>query len=364
VGAVAGAAGPKQKWVPWVATVGRNKEERPLKYLVTGGAGFIGSHVADALVARGDEVVILDDLSTGSRSNVEHLLGGGRAELVVGTVLDAELVDTHMRSADACLHFAAAVGVRLVVEQTIDSIRSNALGSDIVMTSAARHGRRLMFASSSEVYGRGDGQMISEGAPHSAGYRMHARWAYASSKMFGEALAQSYVRELGSEMVVARLFNVVGPRQTGTYGMVLPRFVGQALSGADLTVYGDGRQSRCFVHIDDAVRALLALLCSDAATGGIYNVGSTKPIRIVDLANLVIERTASSSGVRYVPFDVVYESGVEDLDRQPPDTSAVAATIGWQPERTVEDAVDDVIQSFRSTAIPDAAGRPAVPHAA
>jgi len=319
-----------------------------VKFLVTGGAGFIGSHVADALVAQGDEVLILDDLSTGSRANIEHLLAGDQAELVVGSVLDEDLVESCIRSVDACFHLAAAVGVRLVVEHTLDSIRSNALGTDVVMTLAARHRRRLLFASSSEVYGQGEGHTISEGAPRSVGYRMHARWAYASSKMFGEAMAQSCVRELGSEMVVARLFNVVGPRQTGTYGMVLPRFVDQALTGADLTVYGDGKQSRCFMHIDDAVQALLGLLDSRPAIGGVYNVGSPRPIRIIDLAHLVIQRTGSSSSVRYVPFDIAYEPGFEDLDRRAPDTSAVREMIGWRTERTVEDAVDDVIGHFRA----------------
>lgn len=318
--------------------------EGRLRFLITGGAGFIGSHVADALVARGHEVLILDDLSTGSRDNVEQLLRDGQAELVVGSILDEELVEECLRSVDACFHLAAAVGVRLLVEQTLDSIRSNALGSDMVITLAARHDKRLLFASSSEVYGRGDGQPLSEGAHRAVGYRMHARWAYASSKMYGEALAQSCVRELGSEMVVARLFNVVGPRQTGTYGMVLPRFVSQALAGADLTVFGDGRQSRCFLHVDDAVRALIALSGSDRAVGNVYNVGSPAAVRIVDLARLVIGRTGSSSGIRLVPFDVAYEPGFEDLDQRVPDTAAVHEAIGWEAERTIEDAVDDVVR--------------------
>ncbi len=261
---------------------------------MTGGAGFIGSHLADALVARGDEVVIIDDLSTGSRKNVEHLLASDAVELVVGSVLDADLVESQMREVDGCFHLAAAVGVRLVVDQTLDSIRSNALGADTVITLAARHGRRLLFSSSSEVYGRSDGP-LTEGAWRAVGYRMHARRAYAASKLFGEALAESCVRELGSEMVVARLFNAVGPRQTGTYGMVLPRFVTQALAGADLTVFGNGRQTRCFMHVDDAVRALLDLFASDNAVGGVYNVGSPAPIEIADLARTVIERTGSTS---------------------------------------------------------------------
>jgi nucleoside-diphosphate-sugar epimerase len=317
-----------------------------LKYLVTGGAGFIGSHVADALAARGHDVLIVDDLSTGRRENIEHLLATDQADLMVGSVLDHELVESAMEAADACFHLAAAVGVRLVVEQTLDSIRSNALGCDTVMTTAARLGRPLLFSSSSEVYGRGGGRPLQEHAPRTLGYRMHARRAYASSKMYGEALAQSCVREFGSEMVVARLFNVVGPRQTGTYGMVLPRFVEQALAGAELTVFGDGRQSRCFLHVRDAVGALLGLLENESTTGGVYNVGSTDPFHIIDLAKLVIEQTGSTSGVRYVPFDVAYEEGFEDLDHRVPDTRAVKDAIGWEATTTIEQAVTDVISQL------------------
>jgi len=324
-----------------------------MKFLLTGGAGFIGSHVADALVARGDEVLILDDLSTGSRGNVEHLLSDGRAELVVGSVLDRERVDECMSSVDACFHLAGAVGVRLLVDQTLDSIRNNALGCDVVMSAAARHDRRLLFTSSSEVYGHSDEQPLSERAPRAIGYRMHARWAYAISKMFGEVLAQSCTLELGSEMTVARLFNVVGPRQTGTYGMVLPRFVVQALNGAELTVFGSGEQSRCFLHVEDAVAGLLALIDSDRAIGGVYNVGSAESVRIIDLARLVIERAGSTSGVRYIPFDVAYEPGFEDLDRRVPDTTAVEEAIGWTAERTIEDAVADVIRDASSRAQDD-----------
>jgi UDP-glucose 4-epimerase len=316
----------------------------------------------DALVARGDEVVVLDNLSTGRRENVEHHLAGGDVELIVGSVLDGDLVDDAMQTVEACFHLAAAVGVRLVVEQTLDSIRSNALGCDTVMTIAARRGRPLLFSSSSEVYGRGDGTPLQEHAPQSVGYRMHARRAYASSKMYGESLAQSCVRELGSAMVVARLFNVVGPRQTGTYGMVLPRFVGQALAGADLTVFGDGRQSRCFLHVRDAVRALLGLIGANRVVGGVYNVGSPTPIKILDLARMVIERTGSSSGIRFVPFDVAYEEGFEDLEHRVPDTNAVRDAIGWEADRTIGDAVDDVIVDLSarapgeptSVAVPDA----------
>lgn len=323
-----------------------------MRILITGGAGFIGSHLARELVDRGDQVLILDDLSTGARDNIEDLLTDDGVQLVAGSIMDPKLVEECMSEVDACLHLAAAVGVRLVVDQTLDSIRTNALGSDIVISTAARLGRRLLFTSSSEVYGRGEGRPLSELGSRAVGYRMHARRAYASSKMYAESLALSCVRELGSEMVVSRLFNVVGPRQRGTYGMVLPRFVEQAMRGADLTVYGDGSQSRCFLHIADAVPALIGLLECDAAVGEIYNVGSPRVVRISDLAQLVIERTGSSSGIRHVPFDVAYEAGFEDLEHRVPDISAVQAVIGWEPRRSLEQAIDDTSHALRQTLQP------------
>ncbi len=320
-----------------------------MRILITGGAGFIGSHLARALARRGDEVLILDDLSTGTRDNIEDLLADGSAQLVAGSIMDPKLVEQCMAEVDACFHLAAAVGVRLVVDQTLDSIRTNALGSDVVISTAARLGRRLLFTSSSEVYGRCEGRPLPELGSRAIGYRMHARRAYASSKMYAESLALSCVRELGSEMVVSRLFNVVGPRQRAAYGMVLPRFVEQAMRGADLTVYGDGSQSRCFLHIADAVPALIALTECDAAIGEIYNVGSPKPVRIVDLAHLVIKRTRSSSGIRHVPFEVAYESGFEDLEHRVPDISAVQGVIQWEPKRALEEAVEDTCNELRRT---------------
>lgn len=329
-----------------------------MRILITGGAGFIGSHLARALAGRGDEVLILDDLSTGTRDNVEDLLADGSVEFVAGSIMDAKLVEQCVGDVDVCFHLAAAVGVRLVVDQTLDSIRTNALGSDVVISAAARLRRRLLFTSSSEVYGRGEGRPLSELGSRAVGYRMHARRAYASSKMYAESLALSCVRELGSEMVVSRLFNVVGPRQRATYGMVLPRFVEQAMGGSDLTVYGDGSQSRCFLHIADAVPALIALMECDAAIGEIYNVGSPKAVRIVDLARLVIRRTGSSSAIRHVPFDVAYEFGFEDLEHRVPDLTAVQSVIGWEPKRSLEGAVDDTFRELRRRAEPATAGEP------
>jgi UDP-glucose 4-epimerase len=329
-----------------------------MKYLVTGGAGFIGSHLVDALVARGDDVLVLDDLSTGSRENLQHV-PDDQVELIVGSVLDRALVDDCMRRVDACFHLAAAVGVRLLVEQTLESVRSNALGADNVITLAAQHDRRVLFTSSSEVYGQGDGMPMREGAHRPLAYRMHARRAYAASKLFAEALAESCAHEFDSETIVARLFNTVGPRQTGRYGMVLPRFVDQALAGSELTIYGDGRQSRCFLHVSDTVTALVGLMDTDAATAGVYNVGSSEVTRVVDLANLVIERLGSTtSRTRFVPFEIAYEPGFEDVERRTPDTTALRRVIDWAPSHSLSEAIDDLIAERRGQAAKAPASAP------
>ncbi len=255
-----------------------------MRYLITGGAGFIGSHLTDALVARGHDVVILDDFSTGRRENVEHLLDSSRVDLVEGSVLDAGLVDECVGAADAVLHLAAAVGVQLVVAQPLDSLLRNVRGTDNVISAAARHRRRLLFSSSSEIYGKDSAGPLHEESDRVLGPPLKSRWAYANAKAFGESLAHSYHRELGAEMIVVRLFNTVGPRQRGTYGMVLPRFVRQAIRGDDVTVYGNGTQSRCFLHVLDAIQAMVMLLEGGIGVGGVFNVGSREEIAIVELA--------------------------------------------------------------------------------
>jgi UDP-glucose 4-epimerase len=314
-----------------------------LRYLVTGGAGFIGSHLCDALSARGEEVVILDDLCTGTLDNVDHLLRSGRAEFIHGSVLDDDLVPELLDATDSCVHLASAVGVKLVVGQPVDTLLRNVRGSDVVLSAAAALKRPVMFASTSEVYGKNDGAGLSEGSNRTYGATWKSRWNYATSKSFGEALALGYHQELGAQNTVVRFFNTVGPRQTGAYGMVLPSFVRQALTGCELTVYGDGRQTRCFGHVYDTVDAVMGLLDYNRAPGGVYNIGSDEEISILDLARAVIARSDSAAGIRLVPYHEAYGEGFEELGRRRPDTSALRELTGWSPTRTIDDAIDDMI---------------------
>jgi UDP-glucose 4-epimerase len=319
-----------------------------MKYLVTGGAGFIGSHLVDALAARGEQVVVLDDLSTGSRQNIAALLSAETVELVEGSTLDAELVDNCMRSADVCVHLAAAVGVQLIVSKPLESLLSNVRGTDVVMSAAATHDRRLLYSSTSEIYGKASEGAVHESADRVVGSPFVARWSYATAKAFGEALLHGYARESGARFTAARLFNTVGPRQKGAYGMVLPRFVRQALAGEDLTVYGSGTQSRCFVHVADTIRALVLLLDSEDTVGRVFNVGSQEEVPIIELAARVIERAGSRSRVRLLPYEDAYGDGFEELGRRRADTTELEQATGWAPTRTLDETIDDVIAFMRS----------------
>jgi UDP-glucose 4-epimerase len=321
-----------------------------VRYLVTGGAGFIGSHLVEALAARGDHALILDDLSTGDRRNVEHLLPSENVELVEGSILDADLVDGCVKSVDACFHLASAVGVQLVVSQPLDTLLRNVRGTDIVISAAVRHRRRMLFTSTSEIYGKNSTGALDEQSDRILGSPFKARWGYSTAKAFGEALAHGYARERGAEIVVARLFNTVGPRQKGAYGMVLPRFVQQALAGKDLTVYGNGTQSRCFVHVADTVHALSLLMEDDKALGDVFNVGSDREVPIIELAAKVIERTESRSRVQLIPYENAYGEGFEELGRRKPDTSRLEGLTGWQISRNLDETIDDVIAYARSEA--------------
>ena len=332
-----------------------------MRYLITGGAGFIGSHLVDALTTRGDDVLVLDDLSSGRRENLDELLvaddpsgpprrrfapeksRSGAVEFVEGSVTNEALVDDCMTSVDACLHLASSVGVQLIVNQPLESMLSSVRGSDIVMASAVRRGKRLLFTSTSEIYGKLSGDSLTEEADRILGSPYQSRWSYSTAKAFGEVLAYSYHRQEGAETVVARLFNTVGPRQTGAYGMVLPRFVRQALAGDDLTVYGTGTQSRCFTHVLDSVHALVLLIDTDDALGNVYNVGAPRPVSVIELAGKVIERSGSTSKIKLVPYDEAYGPGFEELGRRVPDISALREVTGWSPSRTVDETVDDVI---------------------
>jgi nucleoside-diphosphate-sugar epimerase len=314
-----------------------------MRYLITGGAGFVGSHLVDVLTARGDSVLVLDDLSTGSRENLDGALSSRLVEFIEGSVLDKNVVDDCMHSVDGCLHLASAVGVQLVVSRPLETLRRNIHGNDIVISAAAQHSRPLLFTSTSEIYGKRSDGALAEDSDRIVGPPNKLRWSYATAKAFGEALAYSYVKEQGSRMTVARLFNTVGPRQTGAYGMVLPRFVRQALRGDDLTVYGNGTQSRCFAHVLDAVHGIVLLLDDERAAGRAFNIGAATEIPIVELARRVIERSDSESKIKLVPYEEAYDDGFEELGRRKPDTTALKELTGWTPSRTVDDAIDDVI---------------------
>jgi UDP-glucose 4-epimerase len=319
-----------------------------LKYLITGGAGFIGSHLSDRLTADGHEVVVLDDLSTGRIDNIEHLIRSGRIEFVEGSTTDEDLIVGVLESVDACVHLASIVGVSLVVDRPVDTLLSNIRGTDIVLSAAAGLRKRALFASTSEVYGKHSNGALNEEADRILGPIQKCRWNYATSKSFGEALALGYVQELGAENTVVRLFNTVGPRQTGMYGMVLPRFVRQAVTGQPVTVFGDGTQSRCFGHVYDTVDALVRLLDCDEAIGQVFNIGNDTEISIMGLARRVIARSGSRSDIHFVPYSEAYDEGFEELGRRKPDTTLLSELTGWRAERTVDDAIDDVIMYERA----------------
>jgi nucleoside-diphosphate-sugar epimerase len=320
-------------------------QSRARRYLVTGGAGFIGSHLVEALLHRGaaEQIVILDNLSTGRREHIQHLLAEDAVRFVEGTVTDAALVDELMSEADLCVHLASAVGVQMIVNEPLDTLMRSVRGSNVVMHAASRHNVRVLFSSTSEVYGKHTNGALTEQDDLIFGSPSKGRWTYAIAKTFGEALIAGYQNRRGVNATIVRLFNTVGPRQTGQYGMVLPRFVRQALSGEDLTVFGTGAQTRCFTHVRDTVSALMLLADSDGAEGRTFNIGSSEPIAVVELARRVIERTQSESGIVLVPYEEAYGDGFEELGSRHPDTTALRNLTGWQPCCTVEDAIDDVI---------------------
>jgi len=316
--------------------------------LITGGAGFIGSHLADALVAREHDVAILDDFSTGRRANIEHLVASDSIELVEGSVTDSELVTGLMAECDRCLHLASTVGVQLVVAYPLETLRRIVRGTDVVISAAAAHGKRVLFASTSEVYGKSSNGPLSEDSDRVLGSIQKSRWSYAIAKSYGEALAHGYHREYGADTAVARLFNTIGPRQIGAHGMVVPRLVRQAIAGADLTVFGDGSQARCFTHVHDAVAALVALADDPRPSGRAYNVGRWEPITIQELAERIVERVGSRSRIVHVPYEQAYDDGFEELGRRTPDVTALHELTGWRPRRSLDQALDDVIAFQRA----------------
>lgn len=343
---VAQRATPHSKRLTLVhAPATKPAKTRGKRYLITGGAGFIGSHLTEALIERDEsaKIVILDDLSTGSFENIEHVVDGDRVSFVRGSVTDAAVVDTLMRDVDQCIHLASAVGVQMIVNEPLDTLMKSVRGSNVVMHAATRNQVRVLFSSTSEVYGKQSHGILSEDDDLVFGSPSKGRWTYAIAKSFGEALIHGYHRQRGVDATIVRLFNCVGPRQTGTYGMVLPRFVRQALANENLTVYGDGKQTRCFTHVRDTVAALLALSDSDNASGQTFNIGTSNLISIHELARRVIARSGSGSGVATIPYEEAYASGFEELGTRVPNTSALEKLTGWRAELTINDAIDDVI---------------------
>jgi UDP-glucose 4-epimerase len=319
------------------------KERKILRVLITGGAGFIGSHLADAYLQRGDEVLVIDDLSTGTIENIRHLKNNPRFQYTIDSVhnqpVTAELVD----QCDVVVHLAAAVGVKLIVESPVRTIETNVRGTEVVLALANKKQKRVLIASTSEVYGLSTDVPFKEDGNLVMGATTKGRWSYACSKAIDEFLALAYWREKKLPTTIVRLFNTVGPRQTGRYGMVIPTFVKQALAGRPITVYGNGKQTRCFGYVGDVVGALIKLMDHSDSVGQVYNIGSTEEISIVKLAEKVKELTHSDSEIVFVPYNEAYEEGFEDMPRRVPDTSKIKQLVGFQPKMKLEGILQSVI---------------------
>jgi nucleoside-diphosphate-sugar epimerase len=321
-----------------------------LRHLITGGAGFIGSHLAEALLARGDEVFILDDLSTGSVENIRHLKMHERFHYFFDSITNKQLLAELVDEADVIFHLAAAVGVRLIVESPVRTIETNVYGTQLVLEAASKKKKLVFTASTSEVYGKSEKVPFREDADLVLGATTIGRWSYAASKALDEFLALSYSKERKQPVIVVRLFNTVGPRQSGRYGMVLPNFVRQALDGAPITVFGDGRQSRCFCDVRDTVEAILRLAGTDGAVGEVVNIGSSEEITIEGLARAVKERTKSESPITYIPYDQAYEPGFEDMPRRVPSLEKLERLTNFRPAMPLSQIIDRVAVHFRRAA--------------
>ena len=318
-----------------------------MNVFITGGAGFIGSHLATRLLERGDSVLVLDDLSTGSMENIAHLIGRERFDYRIGSATDVPLVTECVDRCDATMHLAAAVGVRLVVERPVHTIETNIRCTEVVLGAAAREQKPVLLVSTSEVYGKSERVPFVEDADLHLGPTRSSRWAYACSKALDEWLGMAYHRERHVPVIIARLFNTVGPRQTGRYGMVLPNFAAQALSGEPITVFGSGAQCRCFGHVNDAVEALVRLLASPAAVGEVFNVGSDEEVSMHRLAELVRDAAHSRSEIRLVTYAEAYAEGFEDMQRRVPDLAKLERTIGFRPRTPLARIVADVVADQR-----------------
>lgn len=340
-----------------------------MRYLVTGGAGFIGSHLSEHLLEEGHEVLVVDNFSTGRPENLARVADHPRLELVQGDIMDYPLMEGLMSRCDAVFHMAAAVGVKLIMEEPVETLTTNVRGTEIILDLACKEEKKVFLASTSEVYGKtlennGDIHALREDEDRTLGATSRKRWAYACSKAFDEFLALAYREEKGLDLVIVRFFNTVGPRQTGRYGMVIPNFVKRALAGETLTVHGDGEQSRSFTHVDDAVWAAARLMELPEAEGEVFNIGHGETITINELAKKVVAITGSSSGIEHVTYEEVYGEGFEDMRRRTPDIGKVRAAIGFEPRYDIDDILRDVIDYYRSGEKAPRAARPEAKKAA
>jgi UDP-glucose 4-epimerase len=318
------------------------KENVFMVSLITGGAGFIGSHLAEALLLRGDRVIILDDLSTGSVDNIRHLRANGALQCFFDSVMNRHLLAEVVDESDVVFHLAAAVGVRRIIESPVRTIETNVKGTEMVLEAAAKKRKLVFMASTSEVYGKNNKVPFAEGDDVTLGATVKSRWSYATSKALDEFLALAYWKEKRLPVVIGRLFNTVGPRQTGRYGMVVPTFVSQALEGQPLTVYGTGKQSRCFGYVGDAVTAILKLVDTDQAVGEVVNIGNDEEVSIEGLAARIIERTGSTSPIQFIPYDQAYEPGFEDMARRVPCVEKLVGLIDFRPSTPLNVIIDKV----------------------
>ena len=311
-----------------------------MRVLVTGGAGFIGSHLADALIARGDQVVALDNFSTGSTANIKHITKN--FEVIDGDIRNVDLINDTIKDVDLVFHMAAALGVNTILESPLESISINIAGSEVVLNAAANHKKRILIASTSEIYGKNPKQPLNETDDRVVGSPQKIRWSYSDAKAIEEAMAFSLNQEKGLKVTTARLFNTVGPRQSAHYGMVVPRFVRSALKNEPINVYGDGTQSRVFCHVHDAIEALLALVGTDKTINEVYNVGGTGEITIKELADTVIKETKSQSSIEYIAYEKAYAPGFEDMQRRVPDISKIKQDLNWAPKKNLSQIISDV----------------------
>lgn len=311
-----------------------------MKYLITGGAGFIGSHLAESLISRGDQVVVFDNLSTGSTSNLAGI--SEKISFEQGNILDKAVIDKLVVESDYVVHLAAALGVLNIVNKPLESLRTNLQGSEVVLEACDKYRKPVLIASTSEIYGKNDKVPLNEEDDRIVGHPLRSRWSYSEAKAVDESLAYFYYLENKLTIRIVRLFNTVGPRQVGHYGMVVPRFVSAALKHEPLSVYGSGDQIRCFCHVDDAVRALLLVMDSDKSVGEVFNVGNNKQISIMELAKKVIALTGSSSSIEKIAYEKAYPEGFEDMQRRVPDISKIKQVLGWTPEINLEQIIKDI----------------------